>query len=219
MHTTTSTLSPTTTPITTPDEDGATAALPKPHPQGRRLRRAVVGGLAAAIAAGLLSIGAAAPANATGTTGAYTQTVCGWYIQPGAPSSFVDSKITKGTLPWVSGTSTANQLVWVQIRFWHPGGAAGWYVYRTAWYYTYARAGVWTKTWTNNANGWKNQTLAQDEAPESGYTGGEFTSLDTRYSATISWMTGSTVTGTVSNYATAPYNSNNMLVCNGGANH
>ena len=189
----------------------------RPTRFGRRAGRALAVIAITAMASGVLGMSAAAPADAAGTTGQSTSSICGWYLQPGPPNSFVDHKISMGTLPWVTGTTTSYQKVWTLVRFWHPS-STGWSVYRSGWFYTNARAGYWTRTWTAYANGQTNQTTAQDLAPESGYTGGEFTSLDTRFSVDISWMTGSTVTGTKAQWATAPNNANNMLVCNGGAN-
>jgi hypothetical protein len=184
---------------------------------GRRGRRALAGIAITMVASGIIGVSAAAPASAAGTTGQYTTSTCGWYLQAGAPNSFVDYKVSMGNLPWVSGTTTSYQRVWTLVRFWHPN-STGWSVYRSGWYYTYARAGYWTKTWTAYANGQTNQVTAQDLAPESGYTGAELHSQDTRFSVDISWMTGSSVTGTAAEWATAPNNANNLLVCNGGGN-
>jgi hypothetical protein len=183
----------------------------------RRARRALATVAVAVMACGIVGVSAAAPATAAGAAGQYTTSNCGWYLQSGPLTSPFDYKVSLGTLPWVTGTTASYQKVWTLVRFWHPS-STGWSTYRSGWFYAYARAGYWTKTWTAYANGATNQTTAQDVAPESGYTGAELTSLDTRFSVEISWMTGNSVTGSAAQWAIAPNNANNRLVCNGGGN-
>jgi hypothetical protein len=77
---------------------------------------------------------------------------------------------------------------------------------------------VWTTSWTDYNTGVSGKTKMSDVAPESGYTGAEFTSLDTAVYMSMSWMTGSRTTGSASEWAVAPRNTNNSMVCNGGAN-
>lgn len=179
-------------------------------------RRIVSGLLVVGSGLGLGLVGAA-PASAA--TAQYTNVNCGWYLQPHAAGGFADLKVSTTGLPYVTGTTTASQLVWVYVEFVHPS-PTGPVAYRAGWYYTYARAGAWTRTWTSYANGATNQTTVHDAggAGESGYTGAEFPNEDVAIRLSLSWMSGSNkVASTVIN-AYAVYNANSHLVCNGGSN-
>lgn len=181
-------------------------------------RRRLVCGLVAASAGLGLTLTGVGPASAA--TAQYTNVNCGWYLQPHAPGGFADLKVSTTGLPYVTGTTTASQLVWVYVEFVHPS-PTGPLAYRSGWFYTYARAGVWTRTWTSYANGATNQTTVHDAggAGESGYTGAELPNEDVAIRLSLSWMSSSNtkVASTVIN-ANAVYNANNRLVCNGGSN-
>lgn len=143
----------------------------------------------------------------------YTTTVnCGYIIQQAALNSPYYWKISRTNFPAVTGTSSSPQRVWLNVQFVHQNQ-----VYRQGWFYTDAVAGRWNTTWTslmNQTSGW---TSVQDANGESGYIGGEFTSLDTFILLSLQWQTGNTVTYQASEWAYAPNSSQNHNVCNAGA--
>jgi hypothetical protein len=195
-----------------------TAETTANRPVSRHLvRRALAGLLAGAASLAVVVGGIASPASAA--TPRYTNVNCGWYIQPHAAGGFADLKVSTVGLPSVTGSSTASQLVWVYVEFVHPS-TTGPVAYRTGWFYTYARAGAWTTSWTSYANGAGNQTTVHDAggAGESGYTGAELPNQDVAVRLTVSWMSGSTTLFTSHLVADAVYNANNRQVCNGGSN-
>jgi hypothetical protein len=180
-------------------------------------RRVTSGVVTAAAALGLVMTTGAAPASAA--TAHYSHVNCGWYLQPHAAGGFADRKVSITGLPSVTGTSSKAQLVWVLVEFVHPS-ESGPVAYRTGWFYTYARAGAWTRSWTSYSSGARNQTTVHDEggAGESGYTGGELPAEDVAVRLTMSWYHGRTKVGSGYENAYAVYNANNHLVCNGGSN-
>ena len=204
---------------TAPNTSTALADSPTPtnRVRGGLTRRLVSGVLAAAAGLGLILATSAAPASAA--TAQYTNVNCGWYLQPHAAGGFADLKVSTTGLPSVTGTSTTAQLVWVYVEFLHPS-TSGPVAYRTGWFYTYARAGFWTRSWTAYGNGATNQTTVHDAggAGESGYTGAEFPNQDVAIRLSLSWMSGSTKVASHVINAYAVYNYNNHLVCNGGSN-
>lgn len=184
-----------------------------------RMRRALAGVLlATAVCGGALAV-TATPASATGTVGGFGAATCGWYLQPSPAGGFVDYKITQTNLPAVTGTTTTPQLVWLHVQFVHPG-TNGLYEYRGYWLSQYVRSGVWSSYWTDYATGVTHVNAIHDTAGsfESGYTGAEFSSLDTMVILSAYWQTGNVTTGSLSAWALAPRNANNGIVCNGGAN-
>ena len=210
---TTTTTSPTSPTCSTTQTVQAAAPVRR-----RRVRTVVTGALLAAATFLTLTAASAVPASAATTVAPRMTAVnCGWYIQQGALTSFVDYKVTLTNLPSVTGISSTNQLVWLYVEFAHPANGV-WSTYRGTWLYTYARAGVWTNSWTDYTTRTTGNITTHDLAPESGYTGAEFTSLDTGVHETLQWMSGSTVAYRGSEWAVAPNNFNNHAVCNGGGN-
>lgn len=189
-----------------------------PSPANLRLRRR----LSALLTLGVLVMGLttqASPASASGpsrgvatSAQAYPQTwntqpQCGWYRQ----SAYLnDYRITKAWLPWVSGQWSTYQRVWVTVQFVYRETGQ---VYRSGTFYTYARAGVWSKSWTSAANGLTGQTSVQDAAGESGYTN---VARDVEVLMTLTWFTGTTRTDYNTVWATNPTSTQNQYVCDGG---
>jgi hypothetical protein len=169
-----------------------------------------------AVLTGLLALGGAGAAHAE--TSAYTQATCGWYMEPGALSSFVDYKVSLSTLPQVTATANGPEHAWIYVQFIHPTSGGGLYRYRDNWLYTYVSSGSWSTTWTESSTGATGLTTVHDVAGgmESGYTGAELTTVDTYVYLTIYWMNGTIVTDQISEWAVAPNNFNNGYVCNGG---
>ena len=184
-------------------------------PWASRLRR-ISTGLALFAMTVLVGLGSATAAHAE--TSAYSQVSCGWYMEPGALSSFVDYKVSLTTLPQVTATLNGPEHAWVHVQFMHPDGGGGTLQYRDDWLYTYVSSGSLSTTWTQYSTGISGLTAVHDLANgmDSGYTGAEFTSLDTYVYQTIYWMNGTVVTDQVSEWAVAPNNANNGYVCNGG---
>ncbi len=141
---------------------------------------------------------------------------CGWYIQHAALNSPYYYKISSTGLPNVTGTSTTPVRVFLKVSFMHPTSQ----VYRTGMFYTDVIAGRWSTSWTSvlyKTAGW---TSVQDANGESGYTGAEFTSLDTFVLLQLRWYNsaGTAVTNQYDQWAYSPTSSQNHNVCNAGAN-
>jgi hypothetical protein len=182
---------------------------PSPASRVRRFRRLVALVACGVTAATLL---ATQPAEAAATTGSMTTATCGWRVADGPGGGY---KITRAALPRVSGVSSTPQLVELVINFMHPQGNS-WVTYQTAWFYTYARAGAWSTSWTYSADG-RSGYLTVDDAP--GNSGELNNWTDTGVKAVAYWMNGSQFTGAAQIAETNP---NDLVygqyVCNGGPN-
>ncbi len=156
---------------------------------------------------GLVSTAPAGAATTTNKIGQYTASQCGWIGQFG---ELYDWRITIANLPWVTGTSTTRQLIWVHAQFTRTDGS----VYRDGWFYTYAVSGQWTKTWTAYSNGQTGFASVQDAAGEGGSTN---VGIQSFVKMTMLWTTGGTTTGSVAEWSTSTHNTNNTYNCNGGS--
>jgi hypothetical protein len=173
----------------------------------------------AGVAVAAFALAGAQPAHADpvgdGIIGSHTAASCGWFPQTEGLLSLWDDKIVRVNLPSVSGV-TADQLVWAHVRFLQPDSSGSRTDYRTGWFYTFASPGQMSTTWTSYQEGTPSWTYVQDAPGESGYAAGDTQNPVTSVYVTMYWMTGSTVTGSVSELATNAANAGYPYTCNGG---
>ncbi|MDT4917564.1 MAG: hypothetical protein QOH89_2264 [Pseudonocardiales bacterium] len=163
-----------------------------------------------------MSLIGAAPAQAdTGSTGTYTGASCGWYPHTSSMLSLWDDKIVRINLPGVSAVSDG-QLVWAHVQFAQPAADGSMAAYRDGWFYTYASPGQLTASWTSYQEGTPNWTYVEDAPGESGYVAGDVSNLSTSVFVSLYWMTGSTVTGSATEWAQNAGSVYHPEICNTG---
>lgn len=183
------------------------------EPKHLRLKaRIVLSFLTSAMIVATVGLGSA---TASASTPQYTGANCGWFIRDAGLTSPYYYKITSTNLPYVTGTSATPTRVYLTVRFYHRPSQQ----YRSGAFYTDAVAGRWSTSWTSlnsRTSGW---TSLQDANGESGYTGAEFTSLDTFVLFHLDWYNSALqLTNYADQWAYSPNSSQNHNVCNAGAN-
>jgi hypothetical protein len=189
---------------------------------GRRLRRGTQAlALAAALAGGTVALASAQPAFAatSGTTGYLSPATCGWHVVDGPGG--VQYKVTTASLPYVTGPYSTSQLVWLHVEFMHPQNGV-WQTYRDGWFYTYARSGVWSTSWSSQATGRSGYKTVDDVpgANESGYADPNSANPYTGVKVTAYWYSGSLLVGASNEPETNPSDAiYGQYVCNGGPSY
>jgi hypothetical protein len=178
-----------------------------------KLRRIIRTGLVIGVVAGALLAGSAR-ADAAGAVGPYRTSQCGWYLQEG---NVLDSKIAQAWLPSVAAVNTRagvvdRQYVYVSMQWYYRSGSS--LVGRPPiWAWTLASDNAYTGTWYTFGSNQVTTGVARNTGYDANSAGG---APDTYMLVSLSWYTGSTVTGSTSFWAQNSHSPNAPYVCNSG---
>ena len=179
--------------------------------------------LATAAAASTLALAQPAGAATTGSTGSVGRLACGWYAADNDALPGLPYKVTTAILPTVTGTSNASQWVWAHVNFGQLGRDGNVHFYRDGWFYTPARYGVVSGSWSSYGDGRSGYKTVDDAPGESGFASGDGAAPFTYVRVDVYWQSPSDARTTVGSYSAWETNSRAVnygpYVCNSGGNY
>jgi hypothetical protein len=179
--------------------------------------------LATAAAAACVLTPASAASAATNTTGSVGRLNCGWYAADNSSLPGLPYKVTTAILPTVTGTSNTAQWVWAHVNFGQLGNDGNVHFYRNGWFYTGARYGAVSGSWTSYGDGRSGYKTVDDAAGESGFASGDGAAPFTYVRVDVYWQSPSDARTTIGSYSAWEQNVRAVnygpYVCNSGANY
>lgn len=176
-----------------------------------------------AAAGGAAVLALAPPAAAAGTTGSVGRLNCGWYAADNDTLPGLPYKVTTAILPTVTGTSNAAQWVWAHVNFGQLGNDGNVHFYRDGWFYTAARYGVVSGSWTSYVDGRSGYKTVDDALGESGFASGDGAAPFTYVRVDVFWQSPADARSTIGSYSAWEQNNRAInygpYVCNSGGNY
>jgi hypothetical protein len=170
----------------------------------RTLRRGIQVLIAAAVLSGatvaLTSDQAAFAANQPGWLN--PSAGCGWYAVDGPGG--VQYRRTTATLPAVTGTTSNWQYVMLSVDYEHYENSQWVSRPKTYWFYTTARYGQVTRTWTSSDTGQSGLTAWDDPVGLDGYVDSDGNNPFVGVKVTAWWTNAGQITGIASEWETTP---------------